>query len=31
MQSPFDGSELKFRFGRHIESLTGADIFCCRI
>ena len=23
-QPPFDGPELKFRFGRHVESLTGA-------
>jgi sulfopyruvate decarboxylase subunit beta len=30
-QPPFDGPELKFRFGRHIESLTGADIFGYRI
>ena len=30
-QPPFDGRELKFRFGRHIESLTGADIFGYRI
>jgi sulfopyruvate decarboxylase subunit beta len=28
---PFDGPELKFRFGRHLESLTGADIFGYRI
>ncbi len=26
-QPPFDGPELKFRFGRHIESLTGAEHF----
>jgi sulfopyruvate decarboxylase subunit beta len=30
-QPPFDGPELKFRFGRHLESLTGADIFGYRI
>jgi sulfopyruvate decarboxylase subunit beta len=30
-QPPFDGPELKYRFGRHIESLTGADIFGYRI
>jgi sulfopyruvate decarboxylase subunit beta len=30
-QPPFDGPELKFRFGRHIESLTGADIFGYRL
>jgi sulfopyruvate decarboxylase subunit beta len=30
-QPPFDGPELKFRFGRHIESITGADIFGYRI
>jgi sulfopyruvate decarboxylase subunit beta len=30
-QPPFDGPELKFRFGRHIESVTGADIFGYRI
>ena len=26
-QPPFDGPELKFRFGRHVESLTGARRF----
>ena len=26
-QPPFNGSELKYRFGRHIESRTGCDIF----
>jgi thiamine pyrophosphate-dependent acetolactate synthase large subunit-like protein len=26
-QPPFDGPELKFRFGRHVESLTGCSIF----
>jgi sulfopyruvate decarboxylase subunit beta len=30
-QPPFDGPELKFRFGRHVESITGADIFGYRI
>ena len=30
-QPPFDGPELKFRFGRHVESLTGCDIFGYRI
>jgi sulfopyruvate decarboxylase subunit beta len=30
-QPPFDGPELKFRFGRYIESVTGADIFGYRI
>jgi sulfopyruvate decarboxylase subunit beta len=30
-QPPFDGPELKFRFGRHIESLTGCNIFGYRI
>ena len=24
---PFDGPEVKFRFGRHIEKLTGRRIF----
>jgi thiamine pyrophosphate-dependent acetolactate synthase large subunit-like protein len=26
-QPPFDGPELKFRFGRHLESVTGASVF----
>jgi thiamine pyrophosphate-dependent acetolactate synthase large subunit-like protein len=26
-QPPFDGPELKYRFGRHLEKLTGADVF----
>jgi thiamine pyrophosphate-dependent acetolactate synthase large subunit-like protein len=26
-QPPFDGPELKYRFGRHVERLTGRDIF----
>jgi len=30
-QPPFDGPELKFRFGRHVESVTGADIFGYRL
>ena len=30
-QPPFDGPELKFRFGRQIESRTGANIFGYRI
>jgi sulfopyruvate decarboxylase subunit beta len=30
-QPPFDGPELKFRFGRHLESKTGASIFGYRI
>jgi thiamine pyrophosphate-dependent acetolactate synthase large subunit-like protein len=30
-QPPFDGPELKFRFGRHVESLTGCSIFGYRI
>ena len=30
-QPPFDGPELKFRFGRHVENLTGCDIFGYRI
>jgi sulfopyruvate decarboxylase subunit beta len=30
-QPPFEGPELKFRFGRHLESVTGADIFGYRI
>jgi sulfopyruvate decarboxylase subunit beta len=30
-QPPFDGPELKYRFGRHVESLTGADIFGYRL
>jgi thiamine pyrophosphate-dependent acetolactate synthase large subunit-like protein len=30
-QPPFDGAELKFRFGRHLESLTGSNIFGYRI
>ena len=30
-QPPFDGPELKYRFGRHVESLTGCDVFGYRI
>jgi sulfopyruvate decarboxylase subunit beta len=30
-QPPFDGAELKYRFGRHLEALTGCDIFGYRI
>ena len=30
-QRPFNGSELKYRFGRHIESRTGCDIFGYRV
>jgi sulfopyruvate decarboxylase subunit beta len=30
-QPPFDGPELKFRFGRHIEDIAGCDIFGYRI
>lgn len=30
-QPPFDGPELKFRFGRHIEELTGCSVFGYRI
>ena len=30
-QPPFNGSELKYRFGRHIESRTGCDVFGYRI
>jgi hypothetical protein len=26
-QPPFDGPELKYRFGRHVESRTGCSIF----
>jgi sulfopyruvate decarboxylase subunit beta len=26
-QPPFDGPELKYRFGRHLERRTGCDIF----
>jgi thiamine pyrophosphate-dependent acetolactate synthase large subunit-like protein len=30
-QPPFDGPELKFRFGRHLESRTGASVFGYKI
>jgi thiamine pyrophosphate-dependent acetolactate synthase large subunit-like protein len=30
-QPPFDGPELKFRFGRHVEARTGCDIFGYRV
>jgi sulfopyruvate decarboxylase subunit beta len=30
-QPPFDGPELKFRFGRNIEKLTDCDIFGYRL
>jgi sulfopyruvate decarboxylase subunit beta len=30
-QPPFDGPELKYRFGRHIEGLTGSDVFGYRV
>ncbi len=30
-QPPFDGPELKYRFGRHLESVAGANIFGYRI
>jgi sulfopyruvate decarboxylase subunit beta len=30
-QPPFDGPELKFRFGRHIEGRTDCDIFGYRL
>jgi sulfopyruvate decarboxylase subunit beta len=30
-QPPFDGPELKFRFGRHVESRSGCDVFGYRI
>jgi len=30
-QPPFDGPELKFRFGRHVEGVTGCDVFGYRI
>lgn len=29
--SPFDGPELKYRFGRHIEKLTGRDVIGYRL
>jgi thiamine pyrophosphate-dependent acetolactate synthase large subunit-like protein len=30
-QPPFNGSELKYRFGRHVESRTGCDVFGYRL
>ena len=30
-QPPFDGPELKFRFGRHVESVTGSSVFGYKI
>jgi sulfopyruvate decarboxylase subunit beta len=30
-QPPFDGPELKFRFGRHVERRTGCDVFGYRL
>jgi len=30
-QPPFDGPELKYRFGRHVEGRTGCDIFGYRV
>ena len=30
-QPPFDGPELKYRFGRHLERLTGSDVFGYRL
>lgn len=30
-QPPFDGAELKYRFGRHLEGVTGCDIFGYRL
>jgi sulfopyruvate decarboxylase subunit beta len=30
-QPPFDGPELKFRFGRHLESRSGCDVFGYRL
>jgi sulfopyruvate decarboxylase subunit beta len=30
-QPPFEGPELKFRFGRHVESRTNCDIFGYRL
>jgi sulfopyruvate decarboxylase subunit beta len=28
---PFDGPELKYRFGRHVERLSGCDVFGYRL
>jgi sulfopyruvate decarboxylase subunit beta len=30
-QPPFDGPELKYRFGRHLENISGRDIFGYRV
>jgi thiamine pyrophosphate-dependent acetolactate synthase large subunit-like protein len=30
-QPPFDGPELKYRFGRHLEKITGSDVFGYRL
>jgi thiamine pyrophosphate-dependent acetolactate synthase large subunit-like protein len=30
-QPPFDGPEMKFRFGRHLEGRTGSDVFGYRL
>jgi hypothetical protein len=30
-QPPFEGPELKFRFGRHVEGRTNCDIFGYRL
>ena len=30
-QPPFDGPELKFRFGRHVEKLSDCSVFGYRI
>jgi hypothetical protein len=30
-QPPFDGPELKYRFGRHIEARTDCDVFGYRL
>jgi thiamine pyrophosphate-dependent acetolactate synthase large subunit-like protein len=29
--SPFDGAELKYRFGRHVEKISGRDVFGYRL
>jgi hypothetical protein len=30
-QPPFDGPELKFRFGRHVEARSNCDVFGYRL
>ena len=30
-QPPFDGAELKYRFGRHLEQITGSNVFGYRL